>query len=84
MTEGATPYDSLANGRCRLWLNFFLFFLQLTFFILILFVRTALSHAMSRDGSSGGCVRLAVIDETGVERSFVAGDTLPVLDHQGV
>lgn len=30
------------------------------------FVSTALSHAMSRDGSSGGCIRMAVIDSEGV------------------
>jgi len=34
---------------------------------------------MSRDGSSGGVIRLAIIDEAGVERRFVPGDALPVL-----
>jgi 20S proteasome subunit beta 1 len=32
---------------------------------------------MSRDGSSGGVIRLAVITEDGVERLFVPGDELP-------
>lgn len=32
---------------------------------------------MSRDGSSGGVIRLAIIDEAGVERIFVPGDQLP-------
>ena len=41
------------------------------------FVTKALSHAMARDGSSGGVIRLAVIDESGVERKFVAGNQLP-------
>ena len=29
---------------------------------------SALAHAMARDGSSGGVIRLAIIDEHGVER----------------
>jgi len=41
------------------------------------FVSKALSHAMARDGSSGGVIRLAVIDESGVERKFISGDKLP-------
>jgi 20S proteasome subunit beta 1 len=32
---------------------------------------------MSRDGSSGGTIRLAIITEEGVERIFVPGDKLP-------
>ena len=38
---------------------------------------TALALAMSRDGSSGGVIRLCVITEAGVERLFVPGDQLP-------
>jgi len=41
------------------------------------FVSKALSHAMARDGSSGGVIRMAVIDEKGTERKFIAGDKLP-------
>lgn len=37
----------------------------------------ALALAMSRDGSSGGTIRLAIIDKEGVERIFVPGDKLP-------
>lgn len=37
----------------------------------------ALSLAMTRDGSSGGCVRLASIDKDGVEKYLVLGDRLP-------
>mmetsp|Transcript_9245 Transcript_9245/g.18828 ORF Transcript_9245/g.18828 Transcript_9245/m.18828 type:complete len:192 (-) Transcript_9245:743-1318(-) len=40
------------------------------------FVTKALTHAMSRDGSSGGVIRLVIIDEAGVERRFVPGDKL--------
>jgi len=43
------------------------------------FVKKALSHAMARDGSSGGVIRMATIDETGVERVFVPGNQLPFL-----
>lgn len=32
---------------------------------------------MSRDGSSGGTIRMAVITEEGVERLFIPGDKLP-------
>lgn len=32
---------------------------------------------MSRDGSSGGVIRMCVITEDGVERLFVPGDQLP-------
>jgi len=35
------------------------------------FVRNALSLAMSRDGSSGGCIRMAVITQDEVQRVFV-------------
>ncbi|TFK43373.1 20S proteasome subunit [Crucibulum laeve] len=41
------------------------------------FVRNTLSLAMSRDGSSGGVIRMCVITEGGVERLFVPGDQLP-------
>ena len=43
------------------------------------FVRKAISHAMARDGSSGGVVRLATIDENGVEKIMIAGDSLPYM-----
>ncbi|EPZ30856.1 20S proteasome subunit [Rozella allomycis CSF55] len=43
----------------------------------IWFVKNAISLAMARDGSSGGVVRLAVIEEKGVERMFVPGNDLP-------
>lgn len=32
---------------------------------------------MSRDGSSGGIVRLAAIDESGIERRVILGNELP-------
>jgi|TARA_B100000524_G_scaffold301421_2_gene176145 20S proteasome subunit beta 1 len=41
------------------------------------FVTKALSHAMARDGSSGGVIRLAVVTKEGVERKFVSGNKLP-------
>ncbi|GAA5952782.1 hypothetical protein JCM8115_002348 [Rhodotorula mucilaginosa] len=41
------------------------------------FVRNALALAMSRDGSSGGTIRMAIITQDGVERIFVPGDQLP-------
>eukprot|EP00474_Spongospora_subterranea_P008705 CRZ09163.1 hypothetical protein [Spongospora subterranea] len=41
------------------------------------FVQCAISHAIARDGSSGGVIRLATIDKDGVTRTMVAGDELP-------
>ncbi len=38
----------------------------------------AVSLAMSRDGSSGGTVRLAIITKDSVERIFTPGNELPV------
>ncbi len=41
------------------------------------FTKNAIALAISRDGSSGGCIRLAVIDKKGVERIFVPGNEIP-------
>jgi len=41
------------------------------------FVKNTLALAMSRDGSSGGVIRMCVITEEGVERLFVPGNELP-------
>jgi 20S proteasome subunit beta 1 len=44
---------------------------------LILTCDLALALAMSRDGSSGGTIRMCVITEGGVERHFIPGNELP-------
>jgi len=41
------------------------------------FVINALSLAMSRDGSSGGVIRLAIVEELGIVRKTVLGNELP-------
>lgn len=41
------------------------------------FVTNALSLAMARDGSSGGVIRLVIIDKNGVTRKFIHGDSIP-------
>jgi hypothetical protein len=41
------------------------------------FVQRALSHAMARDGSSGGVIRTVIIEKDGVTRGFIPGDKLP-------
>jgi 20S proteasome subunit beta 1 len=41
------------------------------------FVKRALSHAMARDGSSGGVIRTVVITQDGVDRDYTPGDALP-------
>eukprot|EP01040_Poterioochromonas_malhamensis_P014168 gene14168-15664_t len=43
------------------------------------FVKKVISHAMARDGSSGGVVRLVTIDQSGIEKEVVLGDKLPYL-----
>eukprot|EP00244_Chara_vulgaris_P006830 TRINITY_DN2576_c0_g1_i2.p1 TRINITY_DN2576_c0_g1~~TRINITY_DN2576_c0_g1_i2.p1 ORF type:complete len:220 (+),score=30.25 TRINITY_DN2576_c0_g1_i2:1-660(+) len=42
------------------------------------FVFKAVTLAMARDGSSGGLVRMAIINADGVERKMVRGDQLPL------
>lgn len=42
------------------------------------FVVKAVSHAMARDGSSGGCIRTVTINADGVARDFIPGDQVPV------
>lgn len=37
----------------------------------------ALALAMSRDGSSGGVIRLGIITERGVDRRLIEGNDLP-------
>jgi len=41
------------------------------------FVIKALSHAMARDASSGGCIRTVTIDKDGARRDFLPGDQVP-------
>ncbi|PVU94427.1 hypothetical protein BB561_002560 [Smittium simulii] len=41
------------------------------------FVKNAVSLAMTRDGSSGGVIRMAVITKDNVERIFVPGNKMP-------
>lgn len=39
--------------------------------------KKACSHAMARDGSSGGVVRTVAIDANGVDRDYTGGNELP-------
>ena len=41
------------------------------------FVVKALSFAMARDASSGGCIRTVTIDENGARRDFLPGSNVP-------
>lgn len=41
------------------------------------FVRNAVTLALTRDGSSGGCVRVAIITKDGVERRTFINSDLP-------
>lgn len=40
------------------------------------FVVKCVSHAIARDGSSGGCVRTVVVTKDGVKRDFLPGDRI--------
>ena len=40
-------------------------------------VKKAVSHAMARDGSSGGVIRTVVVTENGNDRDYTAGNELP-------
>jgi len=42
-----------------------------------LLVKKAISHAMARDGSSGGIIRTVVVTEAGNEREYIPGNELP-------
>lgn len=42
------------------------------------FVVKAVSHAMARDGSSGGVIRLVKIDSAGAHKEFIDGNKVPV------
>lgn len=44
---------------------------------IFIFFSKAVALAMARDGSSGGIIRLAAIDETGIERRVILGNELP-------
>jgi len=41
------------------------------------FVQKCVSHAMARDGSSGGCVRTLVVNAEGLEEGVIPGNKLP-------
>lgn len=43
------------------------------------FVKKVISHAMARDGSSGGVIRTVTITKDGAERECVLGDKLPFM-----
>jgi len=40
-------------------------------------VKKAISHAMARDGSSGGIIRTVIVSEQGNDRDYTPGDALP-------
>lgn len=43
------------------------------------FVRTAVTHAIARDGASGGGIRTVTVDESGPESSFLPGENIPLV-----
>lgn len=47
------------------------------------FVAKTISHAMNRDGSSGGMLRLITITAAGVDETCIQGDKLPVAPEFG-
>ena len=45
--------------------------------LIFFFLQIALTLAMNRDGSSGGVVRLGIINEKGIKRQVFSGEELP-------
>merc|ERR1712080_154450 len=41
------------------------------------FVAKGIGHAIARDGGSGGCIRLIIINNEGVQRKFIPGNEVP-------
>lgn len=64
--RSARPFFSSLTLMLMLELSLFLFFFS-----------PAISLAISRDGSSGGVIRTAVIDKDGVKRDMLPGNQLP-------
>ncbi len=50
---------------------------ELHFFLKNIYIFLGITLAITRDGSSGGCARLAIINKDGVERIDVLGNDLP-------
>ena len=48
------------------------------------FVTNGLAHAMARDGSSGGIIRLVTIQASGVTRKYIKGNELPYMAEKSV
>jgi len=46
------------------------------------FVTEAIALAMCRDGSSGGLIRLVVIDKSGTNRKLIRGDDIPLFPEE--
>ena len=44
-------------------------------------ITLAISHAMARDGSSGGVIRLVTIDKDGVEKEVILGKNVQAYLH---
>ncbi len=47
-------------------------------FLTLFVFPSGVTLAINRDGSSGGCIRLATISEDGVDRIVVKGDEVPM------
>lgn len=45
------------------------------------YARQAVTLAVGRDSSSGGCIRLAAITEKGVERQCIEGNKIPLINN---
>ena len=50
--------------------------------LLITIFLSALALAISRDGSSGGVIRIACIEESGVERLLFTGNDIPQFSNE--
>lgn len=48
------------------------------------FVIQAISHAIARDGSSGGNIRTVIINKSGIKRDYLDGTKVPLLDDKNL
>lgn len=66
------------NGISKFYLMKLILYFKCTYFVYTGIYCLAISLAIKRDGSSGGVVRLGVINQTGsIQRKLILGDQLP-------
>lgn len=74
----ATYKENMSKDECKIFVkNGNMIFILIKIFNFIIIILIAIAHAMARDGSSGGVIRLVIIDKDGVQKECLYGDNLP-------